>query len=360
MYKRSTKKYFYFFQSLTEQNIFLILLFFGIYFFAFYTDINPDYSSYKLIYSGSIPLNEPLYLLINKISRECGLSYDNFRSIIFVFSISSLFWVLKICQNENANQKNQKLHALNYALILFVLYIFILEFFVVRIRAGLAIAIISVGLALSKQIVSYRIRWPILFSSFVITFFIHKSTTVILAIIFFSMYLPSLKLYKKFNFNGVHEYLAFCLSISVTMLMALTYMNIERTLISPLNPIRLIAIAIIPLMIYLASIFLKHKNKLNLVDLNSISQRFEFFYAVMSFCLIIFYLCGFASTSGESLVRFFTLFSFPALLIFVWSGGVAFSLLTTYLLVVNSCFFLATLKMLPSSILHILDWLGKS
>jgi hypothetical protein len=131
-------------------------------------------------------------------------------------------------------------------------------------------------------------------------------------------------------------------------------------MISPLNPIRFIFIATIPLFIFFLLILNRRRKKLLLVDLSSLSQRFEIFYVVLAFCLIVFYACGLATTSGEALVRLFTLLSFPALLAFTCSGGLINAPIATYILLINSCFFLATLNMWPSSILYFMRWLGKS
>jgi hypothetical protein len=130
--------------------------------------------------------------------------------------------------------------------------------------------------------------------------------------------------------------------------------------ISPLNPIRFILIAIIPLIIYLISIFVRYKNKLVLVDLNSLSQRFEIFYIVLATCLIVLHSCDLTKTTGEAVVRFFTLLSFPALLALVSSGGLSRALVSAYILAINACFFLATLNMWPGFVLEFMRLLGKS
>lgn len=134
------------------KNIFLLTTFILslLAYLIFYNDELPDYYSYEFLYENNSSYNESLKLHIwNKISSifiGFDINYDIFRVLIYITELSVL---LKLYFNllESVNKYNINKYYFHFI----ILISFIVEFLLVRIRSGLSMLLIVVGL-LSKNI----------------------------------------------------------------------------------------------------------------------------------------------------------------------------------------------------------------
>lgn len=326
----------------------------------------PDYAAYAGIYRNPENINEPLFVILNNFFRNSGLSYEYFRKLGLLFSLGSLLYLIVMLQKLASFPKNIGLNFICATLLFYVLSIFIFEFYIIRVRAGLAIALFCIGVSSIAKAPKSLAHWAILLSAVGAAFFIHKASAVILTLVFGVTALPILKSMEPrlkevwiLNFKSI---LIFYVTIGGTLLFLVSTQNQVRTgvVISPLNIFRLICLSVAPIFIFFGTKFLGKKNIMP--DSNQITWyiSFEFFYIVLAIELLILYSVGLTSNSGEAIVRFFTLLSFTALVGLISSGSIFSAPLCSYLLIINSSFFLATLNMFPVPVLRFLRVLGKS
>ncbi len=83
-----------------------------------------------------------------------------------------------------------------------------------------------------------------------------------------------------------------------------------------------------------------------------ISAWFSLAYTIMAFGLSCYYFAGFATKSGEAIVRIFTLSSVPAIVSVFHADNIYKVPLSAYLILINGLFFLATLGFLSLDIIH--------
>lgn len=304
----------------------MIIIFFIISSFILDQSILPDYDAYERIYiindfSGDW---EILFTLIMYTSKLLNLTYDSFRTIHLFFCLFTLY---KLSQNGNI-VKNKLSHT-ESIILFFLVNLFLIEFFLIRIRAGLCISFIFLATSYFENK-----KYHFSFLLFLCSFFIHKSTFVVLSLI----YVPFIILQSKSKINGI---ISIIYNLFATCLI-LFYINNnfeERGsgLNSPLNVFRFYALTIPPILLYILY------NKENRNNFNFYFNKFYIFFLTG---LILMYYLGYTEYSGEAIVRVYTLATVPALYSIFRKNGLLQNKLNMYILVSNSLFFLYTIGFL--------------
>lgn len=341
----------------------------------------PDYESYEQIYeigglNFALSSTELLFVVIIQASKILGLDYEQFRSAILLISAGllsiSLFRVDRWLKssNFNGNIAKLKMHPLIIIITSAALLVFLLEFFQVRIRGGLALSLVS--FAFSLYLTAKRpngLKNIIAVPAFLLfAYGIHAFTAIVLGYFLFAPFLYGI-LFSKLRpsfFAPVLRIIAFSLLMAtsfyfVFMVSILSEARGEH-LASPLNVFRLFCISIVPLLLMVldfllvprsAKIIGTHKNsnasmgsdrritavlrrRLSWITFSTIC------YLALAFALLVLDSTGFISTSGEAIVRIFTLSSVPAIFV-ILLGSSKYLRIWLFLLVINSLFFVNTL-----------------
>ena len=306
----------------------------------------PDYDAYEKIYNGILSGEnwEIFFVFVNSAFQKNGFSYFTFRSFILILSSIILWVTLARLPSTTINQSIIKRCA-NTALILFVLAVFVFEYFIIRIRAGLAIALILISFT-SLISINNIFRWILAVLFILLAFHTHKSTTVILTIFVGMPYIAAtLKLSQKRKnilFNS-----AAILAVSFLLYTLNSEFGLRgEHLSSPLNPTRFVMLSIIPLLMLITT-----KNEPPIRAITGITHEFPLyfvrFFNFLAFGLALFFFAGMTENSGEAIVRLYTLASVPALLALRLSGSIKNAPISAYILTINALFFLVTV-LLPS------------
>jgi hypothetical protein len=224
----------------------------------------------------------------------------------------------------------------------FILAVLVFEYFVVRIRAGFAMGMIFYGIFfLMSRHVLLGLVWGALF--FVMAFFTHQSTTVILTVLIALPFLAAIWVpripYKK----NLYTLLSAILIAYLIYTLNMSYELRGEHIFSPLNPVRFVMISIVPLVL----LFLI-KNEFSTIFnkgyfLADFPFYFALFYIIFAIALAFIFFNDLTAKSGEALVRLYTLSSIPALLSVHLSGSVLRAPVSTYILLINGLFFLVTI-----------------
>lgn len=334
----------------------------GIFFFLLDARNLPDYEAYAGIFISPGYIKEPGFIFLNDLIRNVGFTYNQYRSLLLLFDLSAFYYLIRSVLVGDCSKRALPI-ILNAILLSYFFSVFILEFFVIRLRAGLAIALFCLAIGVLIRRSNTKTSYLVAVALIGISFSVHLSTSVILFTIFCATLIPKVKIYYLKNMFGL-KVLIFIFSVVTFFLiyLVLTQNQIRSgVVVSPLNPVRLIFLAIVPVVIYFYSLILESDSSLTGSNMDSWPEIFELFYVILSIGLIGLYLLGLTLVSGESLVRFSTLLSFPALIAFLISKESPRRIhICAYIIFMNASFFLATLNMLPGSILEILRLFGKS
>lgn len=306
----------------------------------------PDYDSYSRIYLTSFIGGdwEIFFTLVNFYFREIGRSYSDFRHFIFIFSSLSLFLVLSRVETLQYN-KTILVSWINLVFLFVVVAVFMLEYFLIRIRAGFAIGLICFAIysLMSKRVYYGRI---VAFLFISLAFFTHKSTTIIL-LVFILVPLARIMLSGISRNKNILNFIISAFSIVLLFYMInSSYADRGEHVLSPLNPFRFVMVSIVPLVLYY---FTKNECRLITTMDNPIlgyPSNFLHFYIFIAFGLAFMFFAGMTETSGEALVRVITLSSVPALISVQISGTAQRAKINAYILAINVLFFLATLNII--------------
>lgn len=359
------------------QPVFLLSLVFGALSFLFSAKGLPDYNSYEGLYESVTDYHffgwEPFFVYLNYLGRYFQLSYDEFRSIILFLSLSSFTAALYIFSQKLQEaafrfQKQNIFFAILVGLIFtFAITVFYFEFFVIRIRAGLAISIVCLAFSLfwPGRNNSHWLKFLTILILLALAFASHmQTTTVLVYFLFYPAFISILYSKRWFARKGFFfKILLFCAVFipAVLVVCAIIKMGIYRGehLFSELNVFRPIAWSVIPLIIAVFGVFNK-----TFVGLTSLPKTLEsnsngalvdrtachliswhyyatFSYVSMAFALLLFYMAGVVYPSGEAIVRLFTLASPLAIFIVLTTTGF-YRFFWLFLLTSNSLFFVKT------------------
>ena len=209
---------------------------------------------------------EIFFIYLNHFFREAGFTYDQFRLFILLFSLSGLW--LALAKFKPAVKAKSFFSA--YSLIMAIsLVVFVLEYFVIRIRAGLSIGILMWALYFfsSKELYKHFIGLALL----TLAYFTHQNTVSILSIFIFIPWLFALFGKNSKLKNSIYFTILFFLTIGSLYFLNDTYILRGEHLFSQLNPIRLLVLTVMPLMIYFIS---PKESKLN----PEFSSGFQFIF----------------------------------------------------------------------------------
>lgn len=360
----------------TVPILLVVILIYFISSLVFSAENLPDYASYESsydigIYEG-VFLSDPVFVALNKIGKNIGLTYEQFRILILILSLSFLsIALIKVDRWLNKGSRTgfiakSSAQPLLVFLMVTSVVVFLLEFFSVRIRAGLSLSLVS--LAFSFFLTACKRSnigiLAVVAGLIIFGYGVHRYTAITLAYFLFFPYI-----YGKISrslFSGIFSKII----VSIILLIVSFYflqqvVEISRTgrhLESPLNIVRLVFISVIPCVLialgYLSR-FLgkmpmnKYKNISNLTAFNSqISPLFidflswidfsKFCYFGLALTLFLFEVAGHSGYAGEALVRVFTLSSVVSIFILV-IGSIKYLKFWLFLLLVNSIFFVNTL-----------------
>lgn len=306
----------------------------------------PDYEAYQRIFTDAVLDGdwELLFVALAYFFNQIGLSYSDFLGFILVTCSLSLFLTLRTIDRQRVEAAKSAYEVIFYHLFLtFVLLVFFLEYFVIRIRAGLAIGIIS--LAFYFFLSDGRMGRLAAVVLVVSSFFVHQSTSIVLAvlvifpIVWSSM--PTFFLGKKSLFYLVSAFLAYMVLSGIQS----TFESRGEHIFSWLNPVRFLAISVIPLIIYFlipgeTRIYATGGARYYNVKF---VRNFVRLYVIFSAVLFVWYFLGLTENSGEAIVRVFTLASLPALYSLVFIGSVRKAPISSYILATNALFFIVTI-----------------
>lgn len=306
----------------------------------------PDYESYERIFTDAVLGGdwEILFVALAYLFTHIGLSYSDFRDFILVTSSLSLLLTLRAIDRQRLGAARFANDVIFYHLFLtFVLLVFFLEYFVIRIRAGLAIGVIS--LAFYFFLSGGRMGRLAAVVLVVLSFFVHQFTSIILAIlVIFPIAwssMPKFFLRKKSLFYLVSAFVACMVLFGIQT----TFESRGENVFSSLNSVRFLAISVIPLIIYFlipgeTRIYATGGEGYYNVEF---VRNFVRLYVIFSAALFVSYFLGLTENSGEAIVRVFTLASLPALYSLVFIGSVRKAPISSYILATNALFFIATI-----------------
>jgi len=316
-------------------------LFFAGIFFVIYPVANPDYEAYSVIYS-TAELGgdwEVFYIYLNHLFRDAGFTYDQFRLLILLFSLTALSLLLSRLKPLIQPKRVFSIYSLVMAIGLVV---FVLEYFVIRIRAGFSIGMFMWALYFLNRKSWYKELMALVM--LVLAYFTHQFTASMLIVFVFipwafTLYGKSSKL-KKYVYMGLLIFVTFgCLYYLNS-----AYAVRGENLFSPLNPVRAMSLTLIPLAIYCISSAEAELRPELFSGLYMFHPLFVRLYMFFTVGLAIMWLLGLTNESGEAIVRVFTLFSFPAILALRLRGVFVEAKIPTFILLSNALFFVYSLK----------------
>lgn len=307
----------------------------------------PDFVAYNEIFEAAEPGGgwELFYVWVNFAFRTAGVEYLDFRAVLLSFSFLSVGLLLHHIRKHYAAPV-RKSQIVDVVLLTAVLAVFALEYFVIRIRAGLAIGLFFLALrfAFAQR---RRLTVPVAAVLIVLAGLTHAWTTAVLLVL---VAVPAA--FSWFNWRsrtGRRWYFVVC-SLLIYVLLGTVNEVYEirgEHIFSALNPVRFVMVGIVPLLL---ALFWKteYKPSLGGTKFELFPYFFSRLYIVLAIGLIISFFSGLTDRSGEAIVRVVTLSSVPALISVALGGGFLGVPISGYLLLSNCLFFLATIDALPT------------
>jgi hypothetical protein len=300
-----------------QQHTFLLLCFLLIFRFIFETEKLPDYEAYFEIYSNPALYREWNLIFTTFIEGFKFLfPYEIFRFTIFIFG-TILYLKLSLIQTWKE------------LVPLFLLScIILLEFYMIRLRAGMCITIFYFFyFCFMRQL--KIISLPFALTSFCL----HPATFLTLSLVYWPKIL-NITLNKAFIF--------FNICLWVCALLIVDFVSVERGehLYSVINPYRFFVLMFIPTLFFLI---------ISKFDLGKILNKThtEFIGLLsLNIALIGLYLAGVFETSGEAIIRVYSIVAGPALLFSIILNNdkcsTSYKILAFSTLSINSLFFIRT------------------
>jgi hypothetical protein len=335
----------------------------------------PDFDSYEYIYNlggfDSVDgLRDPLFVVLVQLSLIGGLDYYEFRAIVKALSllllVSTSILMLRVCGKSTIDTK-PTLIKIAYVLILFFsLYWFYIEYFEVRIRAGLTIAFIFHAFSVYVFYLKNQNKWliPYICTVVLISCGMHLWTAVIV-IYYFALPFLFMHIWRAVQNKcsaTIYLYCVFIVGviINASALAALPG-SVEELrgshLLSPLNPVRFAFYSILPFGFVLsASIIYAYLYRRHL-PFNIMSRTRKYYdysfasrwssfsfvlYLSLAFALSVLFISGYTDVSGEAIVRLVSLYSAVFILNMAISTSV-YALFCLLWLLGNALFFIVTL-----------------
>ena len=304
---------------------------------------NSDYGAYSSMYDGSHVTEGRLYFF-GKVMAGVRLVSESFNvfQVFCILAGSYVLWELFHFRSLT-NPPSRKLEPLLVVALLLYASLFFVEFYVIRLRAGLSICFFTLSvIALLKVPLNAMLsrKGAVPAGWFTLSILIHDQTAMMLCL----MTMPAMFCHHLQFKPKTVEVIVF---IVVTLVIWTVVFDIVSgswvwrgaDLRSPLNPFRLVMSAVVPLLILVVTVVTGLRVPR--------SARFPFYvgltYGLASFVLICFSLAGILAYDGEAVVRIMTLSSVGSLIsIFGW-GLNLYSVLPAYVGLSNALFFLNTI-----------------
>lgn len=305
----------------------------------------PDYDSYLQLFTINEQLDGKLFWFGKFLGaiKDVGFSYEGFRAVVLVLGLVLCVLLVSYCSRDSV-QKNK----FSRILIFVLTFVFLFEFFAVRLRAGLSIFFFSLGFI--PIIKGYRLRFEdgirssaiLLF--FLISFAIHGETFgVLLGFIFLPLlwnYTPTSESHRKYVRN-------ICVCVLVWTILFWKGVSGSTSfrgdhLASELNFVRFFLICLVPVVLWIPYNFLYGKMYRRPGVKYDYSYFFSLNYVICSASVMLMYYMGALEKDGEAVVRVITLSSLGAAFCISYSGLNFRNVFPIYLISVNSLFFITT------------------
>lgn len=335
----------------------LLLRVSALFFFAYSltrlsNDTLPDYESYFLLFEASSTLGGR-YAAFGQVVgalKDLGLTYHLFRAVVLSLGILLAAMLLRIKSNDiGAHAEFGKKNRKRSIVFLILFFTVVLEFYLVRLRGGLSIFFFCLGFLELLKGHEFRVKntlHSVLISlSFFSSAIIHLETFLSLS----ALLMPPL-LFGRFAERRQYKGLAFFFSLCVLIWIVVFWQGVSGStalrgehLNSPLNPIRFLAISIIPILLWLP-VWLHYRKRYSRASRATyFPYLFGLSYIASAVTLLFFYSSGAGADVGEAIVRVVTLSSVgAAITISGWGLNMSNSL-PVYLLTCNSIFFINTI-----------------
>jgi hypothetical protein len=226
-------------------------------------------------------------------------------------------------------------------LIAFLLAVFVFEFFIVRIRAGFSIGLFCYAVYFVS---APRALWGVIIGSIfiVLAFLTHQFTAAVLAIMlgipYFFATTRRLGRYRSVAFDLV----ALTSVALMLMMLLMLYESRGEHLSGALHPVRFVMLAVVPVLLLVLKKSEIKRHEATRQGIEEFPYYFVRYYGLMAAGLILFYVAGLTSQSGEAIVRLYTLSSLGALFSISITGSVFRAPISAYLVLINALFFIVT------------------
>lgn len=309
-------------------------------------DSLPDYLSYQGLFesqAASYAYN-PLFGAAVQGVRFLGLNYEAFRGLVLFAGILVFTGFARTPLDGGRFARNQLVF---YGAYLLLGFVFLFEFYEVRLRAGIACLLFALAflpeLASAKRSTNwlFRLVQALLLAA---SLMLHASTFA--AVFLFCV--PPL-LFVKYG-PGWIKHLTGPFAIALAILwFGVLYQVVSvaplrgESLFSPLNSARFLALSAVPMALFIAvDLPASRADRHIRQGVNLFPLLFSVNYLICATVLAGFYLTGNLQIAGEAIVRVMTLSSLPAAFIIMrWGVGYARAL-PIYLLACNGLFFVNT------------------
>lgn len=326
-------------------------------------EVLPDFSAYERIYESeaenfAASPTERYFAAAVRWATAAGLSYMDFRHAVLVASVGLFLLAAYLVDNWASRNRARDLPELNIAFMTLVLapaaIVFFFEFFLIRIRAGIAIALVSMAFALYFTGRRGGLAGALLPGLLLmLSYGMHGFTTAVLGYLLFAPFIYH-PLYRRVKLTGVGRADVTAITALITLVsvwIVLTVAGLSEArgehMSSPLNTVRLMAVAALPLGLE-GLRALVHQGRPSHADeaTHGRGESWVIFatvcYGALACGLLISVPLGATTEAGEAIVRIFTLSSVPAILTLILREG-RHEIMWLFLFASNSAFFVNTL-----------------
>lgn len=286
-------------------------------YFILVNDKLPDYHAYLDIFlkPESYSSWNIAFTTLSLISLQL-MTYDSFRFVIFLLGL-----LLVVIATKPRS-------AINNYILIFCIFVFLLEFYIIRLRAGVCIFIFYLALLL------YEKRYRLLFITFLSgAFLLHPASALTLTLVYAPFFLK-VKRNRFFLCGLLCAWMLLFLFIDELSILRGSHLN------SVINPARIAFLVLLPLIFYT----ILTRLKFNLPKLLREPELAAVFTG--SIGLLFLYLIGTFQTSGEAIVRVYSLLVGPAVTFAYLNRSAFWSNATRryarVVMLMNSLFFLNT------------------
>ncbi|MBU2366800.1 MAG: hypothetical protein KKF14_03420 [Alphaproteobacteria bacterium] len=306
----------------------------------------PDYASYQGLFASQVASNayNRLFGAAVQAAHFLGVDYGAFRWIVLLAGVLFFTLLARTPKDGGRAARNQVIF---YSALFLLLFLFLFEFYEVRLRAGIACLLFALAflpeIASAKRSTNwlFRLAQVLLLAA---SLWLHSSTFAAIFLfcvppLLFAKYAPGWAKHLTGPFALVLAILWFGLFYQVVSVAPTR----GETLFSPLNSARFLALFAVPM-----ALFVVFDLPASRAD-RQIGQGVSLFPLLLSINYLIcaavlagFYFTGNLQIAGEAIVRVMTLSSLPAALVIMrWGIGYA-RVVPMYLLACNGLFFVNT------------------